>query len=91
MMNGKHTPEPSTEAHRALSRRDVVASAVVAIAGLAVGASCASADSPMRLIVTSGTRTAHQEIDMKSIQFKNGPVTMSGNLHFPKGFDESRT
>jgi uncharacterized protein len=28
---------------------------------------------------------------MKSIQFKNGPITMSGNLHFPKAFDESRT
>src|SRR5580692_13200786 len=28
---------------------------------------------------------------MKTIQFKNGPITMSGNLHFPKGFDESRT
>ena len=69
-------------------RRQLLASACIALAA-ALGASCAATPSqptPDPAVAAAATAS----VTMKKVKFKNGAITMAGNLYLPKGFKEGR-
>ena len=79
---------PHIEPVELFSRRDFVTHAAFIGAGVALGPALGAAGSSegAELDNQSGKGLA-QGRNMKSIQFKNGAITMVGNLHLPEGFD----
>jgi Dienelactone hydrolase family len=73
---------------RPVSRRDFVTRTAFIGAGVALGPALWSARSSEGAELTNqSAKGLAQGRNLKSIQFKNGAITMAGNLHLPEGFD----
>jgi hypothetical protein len=78
----------ASNTRRAFSRRDFVAHTAFIGAGIAVGPVLWAAGSAQRAELNDQSdKGLARGRNMKSIQFKNGAITMAGNLHLPEGFD----
>ena len=76
---------------RAFSRRDFVTHTALVGAGVALGPVLWAAGSAQRAeLDNQSDKGLAQGRNMKSIQFRNGAITMAGNLHLPEGFDTAR-
>jgi uncharacterized protein len=73
---------------RTVSRRDFVTRTAFIGAGVALGPALWSARSSEGAELTNqSAKGLAQGRNLKSVQFKNGAITMAGNLHLPEGFD----
>lgn len=70
---------------RGVNRREFVTRTALIGAGLAVGPVLRAAE--FRTSNHQAESGLGKGRNMKSIQFKNGPITMAGNLHLPEGFN----
>ena len=73
--------------HRAFSRRDFVTHTALVGVGVALGPVLWAAGSPRAELNNQNDKGNAPGRHMKSIEFKNGAITMAGNLHLPEGFD----
>ena len=88
-MDTRDRTAPKTR--RAFSRRDFVTHTAFIGAGVALGpALWAARSSEGAELNNQSDKGLAQGRNMKSIQFKNGAITMAGNLHLPEGFDTAR-
>src|SRR5689334_14714939 len=85
-MDRRERTTPKTR--RVFSRRDFVAHTGLIGAGVALGPALWAVGSDQHSAPnTHGDKEPTRGHNMKSIQFKNGAITMAGNLHVPEGFD----
>lgn len=89
MEKNRQPNESNGQIIHGVSRRDFLSRTVLIGAGLAVGslARAALAAEPQKI---NAQTDKPSKGTMRSVQFKNGPLKMAGNLYFPEGFDEGR-
>ena len=73
-----------------VGRRDVLARSAVLGAGLAVGPWVSARAAELACGPERRSATAGNVQNVKSVRFRNGPITLVGNVYLPPGFDAGR-
>ena len=74
-----------------LSRHKLLlSSSIVSVGVLLAGAAAATTAGALNTTATTITAAQAGDVTVRGVEFMNNDITMSGNIYYPKGFNESR-